>query len=44
MNISSISNALGESVSAALPGLHAFTCCDTVSAFAGIGKLLALKF
>ena len=27
----------------ALPGLHAFTGCDAVSAFAGIGKVKPLK-
>ena len=31
VDISRISNALGEFVSAALPGLHTFTDCDIVS-------------
>ncbi|KAG5895991.1 hypothetical protein JTB14_005097 [Gonioctena quinquepunctata] len=34
---------IGEDVCLALPGLHAFTGCDTVSAFAGKGKAAALK-
>ena len=43
INTSNILNSLGNSVSAALPRLHAFTGCDTVSAFAGKGKLPTLK-
>jgi hypothetical protein len=34
---------LGSEVCRSLPGLHAFTGCDSVSAFAGKGKLAALK-
>ena len=43
LNITDISSILGSDVSACLPGLHAFTGCDTVSAFAGKGKVTALK-
>ena len=35
--------AIGEDVCKALIGLHAFTGCDTVSAFAGKGKAKAFK-
>ena len=38
VNISEISNDLGEKLCAALPGLHAFICCDSTSAFVGKGK------
>ena len=41
--MTSIADALGHKVSISLPGLHAYTGCDTVSAFAGKGKLTALK-
>ncbi|KAG5881353.1 hypothetical protein JTB14_020602 [Gonioctena quinquepunctata] len=34
---------IGEDVCGALPGLHTFNMCDTVSAFAGKGKATALK-
>ena len=34
---------IGEDVCQALVGLHSFTWCDTFGAFAGKGKLLALK-
>jgi hypothetical protein len=40
--IRKISAALGRSLCAALLGLHAMTGCDSVSAFAGKGKLSAL--
>eukprot|EP00794_Sanderia_malayensis_P020731 gene20733-22764_t len=43
VNITSTADALGYKVSRSLPGLHAFTGCDTVSAFASKGKLTALK-
>lgn len=43
IDIKKVSQALGEDVSRALPGLHAFTGCDTVSAFSGRGKVGALK-
>ena len=43
IDITKIANALGEDVCKVLIGLHAFTGCDTVSAFAGKGKLNALK-
>ena len=36
-------NVTDEQVLAALPGLHDFTGCDTVSAFSGKGKVKALK-
>ena len=43
INIRKVSEALGQDVCRALPGFHAFTGCDTVSAFSGRGKLGALK-
>ena len=36
-------NVTDEQVLAALPGLHAFTGCDAVSAFSRKGKVKALK-
>ena len=36
-------SSVGDSLCDSLIGLHAFTGCDTVSAFAGQGKLKALK-
>ena len=41
--ISKVVLALGSQVCLALPGLHAFTGCDSVSAFFGKGKVAALK-
>ena len=43
IDISKIASAFGEDVCKALLGLHAFTGCDSVSAFAGIGKVRPLK-
>ena len=43
INITNVSNVLGKDVYRALPGLHAFTECDTVSAFSGRGKLGVLR-
>ena len=43
VNISAITNSLGTKLARSLPGLHAFTGCDTVSTFAGQGKLKAWK-
>jgi len=43
VDISKIAGVLGQEVSKAHLGLHAFTGCDTVSAFAGIGKAGPLK-
>ena len=43
IDISKVVLALGSQVCLALPGLHAFTGCDSVSAFFGKGKLAALK-
>ena len=34
---------LGSELCRSLPGLHAFTGCDSVSAFSGKGKVTALK-
>ena len=39
----SIYDSLGPDVCSALPGMHALTGCDTVSAFVGKGKVAALK-
>ena len=43
IDISKVVLALGSQVCLALPGLHAFTGCDSVSAFFGKGKVAALK-
>lgn len=43
LDITKLSHALGDSVCDALMGMHAFTGCDTVSAFAGRGKVTTLK-
>lgn len=43
MNISNLAQCLGEDLCDALIGMHAFTGCDSTSAFAGKGKLGALK-
>ena len=43
VDISKIAGVLGQEVSKALLGLHAFTGCDSVSAFAGIGKAKPLR-
>jgi len=42
-DISKIAGVLGQEVFKALLGLHAFTGCDIVSAFVGIGKPRPLK-
>ena len=42
-NLSKVSKSLGTDVCTALLGLHAFTGCDSVSAFAGKGKVSAFK-
>ena len=41
--IGKVASSLGDDVYSSLIGLHAYTGCDTVSAFAGKGKLSALK-
>lgn len=41
--MSQVYDSLGPNLCKALPGLHALTGCDTVSAFAGKGKLKAFK-
>ena len=43
IDINKVVATIGEDVFQALVGLHSFTGCDTVGAFAGKGKLLALK-
>ncbi|KAL8567345.1 hypothetical protein ACOMHN_001733 [Nucella lapillus] len=43
LDINKIAASLGPDVCKALIGMHAYTGCDTVSAFAGKGKLNALK-
>ena len=42
-DIGKIASAIGLQVCKALLGLHAFTGCDSVSSFAGIGKVKPLK-
>ena len=43
VDIASIGNILERNVCEALPGMHAITGCDTVSSFAGKGKLSAFQ-
>ena len=43
IDIGKVASSLGPSVCTALPGMHAFTGCNSVSSFAGKGKLSALK-
>ena len=43
IDINKLRHGLGDGVCNALIGMHAYTGCDTVSAFAGHGKLGALK-
>ena len=43
INVTSISKSVGEIIAASLPGIHAFTGCDTVSSFAGKGKNESFK-
>ena len=43
IDIRKITNVLGQKVCEALLGMHAFTGCDSVSAFSGRGKVKALK-
>ncbi|XP_078728559.1 uncharacterized protein LOC144944341 isoform X1 [Lampetra fluviatilis] len=43
VDISKLARSLGDSICDSLIGLQAFAGCDTVSAFAGRGKLNALK-
>ena len=43
VNIPAISNSTGSGLSKCLPGLHAYTSHNTVSAFAGKGKLKSWK-
>ena len=43
IDISKLAQAIGVDVCKSLLGMHAFTGCDTVSAFASQGKLSALK-
>lgn len=43
INVSDVAHMFGSDLCKCLPGVHAFTGCDSVSAFAGKGKLTALK-
>ena len=43
VDIKKVATTLGPDVCRALIGMHAYTGCDTVSAFAGKGKAKALK-
>lgn len=43
ISITSIVQAIGQNLCSSLLGLHAYTGCDTVSAFAGRGKIGALR-
>ena len=42
-DVQKLVHMLGAEQCCALPGLHAFTGCDTVSAFASRGKLKGLR-
>ena len=44
VSITNVFERHGSRICKCLPGLHAFTGCDSVSAFSGKGKLTALKF
>lgn len=43
LDITTLSHTLGGSMCDSLIGMHAFTGCDTISAFAGRGKLTTLN-
>ena len=43
LDITKIFKTLGSGVCDALVGMHAFTGCDSISAFAGRGKTTAFK-
>ncbi|KAK3753762.1 hypothetical protein QZH41_016442, partial [Actinostola sp. cb2023] len=43
IDVSRVVESVGPNVCRSLPGLHAFTGCDTVSAFAGRGKVAAYR-
>ena len=43
IDVNGISQKYGENICETLPGLHAFTGCDSVSAFSGKGKQSAVK-
>ncbi|KAK3735047.1 hypothetical protein QZH41_001743 [Actinostola sp. cb2023] len=43
VSISSVAQAIGQDICHSLLGVHAYTGCDTVSAFAGRGKIGALR-
>lgn len=43
VDITKAAEALGPTICSALPGMHSFTGCDSVSSFAGKGKLAAMK-
>ena len=43
VDIVRVATVLGSEVCSLLPGLHAWTGCDTVSALANQGKIKALK-
>ena len=43
VHVNAITRVIGNKIATSLPGLHAFTGCDSVSAFAGKGKISAYK-
>ena len=43
VSISSVMGAVGEELCKRLIGMHVFTGCDAVSAYAGRGKITALR-
>ena len=44
VDIRKVAATVGIDVCRAVIGIHAYTACDTTSAFAGMGKASALKF
>ena len=43
VDVKKVAAAVGHDICSALPVVHSFTGCDTVSAFGGKGKVSALK-
>ena len=43
IDVSTVGRMLGSELCRSLPGLYAFTVCDSVSSFSGKGKVTALK-
>ena len=41
VHVQEVAAAVGQNTCCAIPGLHSFAVCDTVSAFGGKGKISA---